>query len=265
MRIYNQNIWGNFSDKERIGNRNRLISSLISKYQPDFCCFQECNPSTSRMDDSIIDLLIDKYNETCVINQSQNFTPVLYNKYKFKVIEEDYIVFDGLNDWNSKSFTYAIFEEMCTSKKVCIISVHFWWQYRGDIDNIQRCENANQLANVVEKIYNKYNIPIFVCGDLNSGENTKQGPSGYNKMLTLGFVDVRKITNNSDEFHTCSSIYPKHTTEGVYYDGKAAEFTIDYIFTYKKELVKSIRYIVDGSKVARNSSDHSPIIYDFEI
>ena len=29
MKIYNQNIWGNFSDKECIGNRNELIKELM--------------------------------------------------------------------------------------------------------------------------------------------------------------------------------------------------------------------------------------------
>ena len=57
MRIYSHNIWGNFSSKECIGNRNYLIKELIDGVNPDFCCFQECNPSTSRFGETSISKL----------------------------------------------------------------------------------------------------------------------------------------------------------------------------------------------------------------
>ncbi len=53
VRLYDQNIWGNFARTEKIGNRNQYILGLIKEYAPDFCAFQECNPSTSRSGDMI--------------------------------------------------------------------------------------------------------------------------------------------------------------------------------------------------------------------
>ena len=81
MRLYDQNIWGNFSASEHcIANRNVLIRELIEEYCPDVCCFQECNPSTSRSGDTPIqEILKPDYAEVMPETAEKNFTPVFYN------------------------------------------------------------------------------------------------------------------------------------------------------------------------------------------
>ena len=150
MRIYSQNIWGNFSSKECIGNRNFLIHQLIEKYQPDFCCFQECNPSTSRKDNSISILLKDNYDEVLLENENKNFTPIFYNRNKVKFVCGEYVVYSGLNDWDSKSFTWGLFENLENKERVVVISTHLWWKYTGEVDILQRRENVKQLLRKLE-------------------------------------------------------------------------------------------------------------------
>ena len=266
MKIYNQNIWGNFSDKECIGNRNELIKELISDINPDFCCFQECNPSTSKKGDNSICVLLEKeYSEVLPQYSSKNFTPIFYKKEKFRYLCGDYVVFSGLNDWNSKSFTWAVFEELSTGDKIAVISTHFWWKYTGEEDNLQRRDNAKEIMGIVKYISATFNIPILICGDLNSGHKAKQGPDTYNTMLNYGLKDVRTLLDDYYDADTCSSIYPKHTDTGYYYDGVMPDFTIDYIFIYKDEKIKALNFEVINTQVARDSSDHSPLIFDFEI
>ena len=266
MKIYSQNIWGNFSDKECIGNRNHLIKQLIDDINPDFLCFQECNPSTSRSGDSAIDdILKDEFCEVSKEHSRNNFTPIFYNPKNSKLIDGGYKVFEGLNDWNSKSYTWAVFKELKTDKFICIISVHFWWKYTGEVDNLQRRENAKEVALKVKEITNKYNCPVIIAGDLNSGVNSKQGSDSYNEMIKLGMNDVRYICKDSTDEYTCSYSYPKHTKDGIYYDGKVPEITIDYIFAYKKELINAKRFSIINNQTARNSSDHSPLVLELEV
>ena len=117
MRIYNQNIWGNMKPEHKIANRNLLIHGLISKYDPDVCGFQECNPKTSRAGDTpIASLLSDFYNEVFPENADHNFTPLFYHRERMTCIDCGWFLFDGKNDKNSKSVTWAILEEKASGK-----------------------------------------------------------------------------------------------------------------------------------------------------
>ena len=265
MRIYSQNIWGNFSSKECIGNRNFLIHQLIEKYQPDFCCFQECNPSTSRKDNSISILLKDNYDEVLLENENKNFTPIFYNRNKVNFVCGEYVVYSGLNDWDSKSFTWGLFENLENKERVVVISTHLWWKYTGEVDILQRRENVKQLMDVVNRLYLQYEVPIIVCGDFNSGEKAKQGPDAYYQMIKNNMVDVRNIALESSNSETCSLEYPKHDSDGFYYQGVQPCITIDYIFVNKEELILATSFKIDNSQIARDSSDHSPLIFEFEL
>ena len=130
MKIYNQNIWGNFSSPEQcIANRNVLIKELIYEYNPDFCCFQECNPYTSRSGDTPIqDLLSKDFDEVSAKHSERNYTPIFYKRSEFNVKDCGYFPFKGLNDLNSKSVTWGVFEEKTNKKTIAVISTHFWWQ-----------------------------------------------------------------------------------------------------------------------------------------
>lgn len=266
MKIFSHNIWGNFSPKECVGNRNYLIKELIEEERPDFCCFQECNPNTSRAGEiGISKLLGDKYDEVSIEFSNVNFTPIFYDKNKFRVIDSSYVVYEGFNDWNSKSFTWGVFEEINTLKKVIVFSTHLWWEYKEQKDVIQRIENVVQLMEVVNKLYLKYQAPIIVAGDFNSGLNTKQGPEAYYEMKKNNMHDVRDISNDTDDYQTCASVYPLHTEDGIYYAGSVPSLTIDYIFINKPSLVNSFKFNIIKSQKAKDSSDHLPLIYEFDL
>ena len=98
-------------------------------------------------------------------------------------------------------------------------STHFWWKFGKESDE-QRIENAIELKKLAKKLAEKYNAPFLVSGDFNSGyaEGT-QGPAGYEKMLELGFSDIRGIARNTTEEFTCRKDYPVRTDDDVYING----------------------------------------------
>lgn len=259
IRLYNQNIWGNIPN-----NRNLLIAQIIAEYKPDFCSFQECNPKTSRAGKTDIAALIaDQYAEACGDHAHENFTPVFYLKSRFDQLDGGFVVYEGLNDINSKSFTWALFYDKTEGKKLVVISTHFWWKHRGDEDSAQREENARALGRLCREVVAKYDVPILVSGDLNSGYVSKQGPRGYEMMLAEGFTDVRGIAEVSTDTHTIHS-YPVLTEEGVYTPGDQPHGIIDYVFTYGKKLRVS-KFEVLADDRARTTSDHCPLVADFHL
>lgn len=264
MRLYDQNIWGNTA--EPIGNRNVLVKELIEEFQPDVCCFQECSPTTSRVGDGgIQEIIKPKYIEAVPEHSGENYTPIFYAPDKVEAIDGGFFPYDGLNDKNSKSLTWTLFREIATGKKVIIMSTHFWWKAESEEDDIQRVKNAEALVSHAETLHKKYGVPVIVSGDFNSGDSS-QGPVGYNAVLKLGMTDVRDIAEESDRSRTCSHNMPKINPEsGKYEIGAERTCTIDYIFSFKNELFTANRFCVVTSEKALCSSDHSPLIFDFEI
>ena len=250
----------------RIANRNDLIRDIIFELEPDFCNFQECRPITSRAGDSAIQKIIsEKYAESNAEHAHENFTPVFYKKDRFAELDGGFIVFEGLNDVNSKSVTWGLFEDKTDGKRVVVISTHFWWKDTGEGDELQRAENANKVKEVCDSVLEKYGeLPIIVSGDLNSGINSPQGTMGYDTMIKNGFSDVRYTAEVSTDCHTLHP-YPILNGDGIYLPHSAMpDRTIDYVFTYGKKLkVKEFSVLADDR--ARASSDHCPLLVKFDV
>jgi endonuclease/exonuclease/phosphatase family metal-dependent hydrolase len=266
VRLYDQNVWGNFARTEKIGNRNQYILGLIKEYKPDFCTFQECNPSTSRSGkDPMQEILSYAYAEASPENAMKNFTPVFYNTERFECIDEKYEPLEGFNDWDSKSITYAVLKEKETGKLVAVFSTHFWWEYNKPEDNLQRLANVDQLKKLCDEVFEKYGCPIIISGDFNNGyQNNPQLAEPYEKMKKLGFVDIRYTAPITTDKHTCRDGEDiKQVEDGIYVGTGEPKHTIDYVFTYKNHL-KALKFEVNTSQEALNSSDHSPLITDFE-
>ena len=263
--LYSHNIWGNMPKEARIANRNDLIRDIIFELEPDFCNFQECNPKTSRaVDNAIQKIISEKYAESNAEHAGENFTPVFYKKDRFAELGGGFILFDGLNDANSKSITWGLFEDKKDGKKLAVVSTHFWWQFRGDIDNDQRVANAVQLKDVCDKIAEKYgDIPIIVSGDHNSGENAPQSTSGYDSLIANGFTDVRYTAKCTTDTHTLHE-YPILTEAEIYIPGNKPFRTIDYVFAYGQKLIVT-EFSVLADDRARTTSDHCPIVVKFDI
>ena len=167
MRLFDQNIWGNMKPDQCIANRNRLIEGLIKAYDPDVCAFQECNPKTSRAGDTpIAELLSPAYDEVCPEFADRNFTPLFYRRDRVELIDGGWFLFEGKNDKNSKSVTWAILREKKTQKALAVLSVHFWWKWESEEDTAQRRANAAQLVAFCEQLRETYGLPIIVMAVL---------------------------------------------------------------------------------------------------
>ena len=262
LRLYNHNIWGNFAAEQKLGNRNKLIKKLIFEGSPDFCCFQECNPTSSRRDDPIEELILETYAEAPTEAGKNNFTPVFYNKERFKVVFSDWIRYSGLNDLDSKSITRAVFEEKASGKRVAVFSTHFWWQV-GQEHTLQRLENVKQLKAAAEEVIKEFGVPVIISGDLNNGLGAPQDTRPYEKLMKEGFTDIRHTAEITTDSHTCHG-YPTLNEKDEYVNGPEPFFTLDYIMTYGEKALRPLKFEVLTSKDALNSSDHCPLIGEFE-
>lgn len=265
MRIYNQNIWGNMKSDQCIANRNLLIRGLIEKYAPDVCGFQECNPKTSRAGDTpIVALMEDIYGEVCPEYADRNFTPLFYHRERLSLVDGGWFLFEGKNDKNSKSVTWGVLEEKIGGKRFAALSVHFWWKWESEEDDAQRRANAAQLTDFCRTLSEKYDVPMFIMGDLNSGIGSHQGEGAYREMLRLGMRDTRDLAKESTSMLTAHA-YPVLNEEGKYVDGGEPFKTLDYIFCFSQMPSSIDSFCVLTERDALDSSDHCPLLLDVQL
>ncbi len=265
LRIYNQNIWGNMAPTECIGNRNGLIRDLIFAQDADICCFQECNPETSRAGEAdIARLLAPRYAEVPTPAGDRNFTPIFYRREKLTVVESGWLRYRGFNDIDSKSLTWCVLEDRQEKTAFACVSTHFWWKHAGEEDNLQRLENVEQLHDVVTQLRQKHSVPVLFSGDLNCGENAPQGTRPLARLAELGYVPVQTLARSRVGHHTVHA-YPVKNEQGIYYGDALPDFTLDHAFLWPDSRVSVETFAVDTSVKALSTSDHCPICIDVQV
>ena len=257
--LYNQNVWNH-----RYGNRNALIDQLIREYDADVCCFQECGHKTTRVGAQPIEsLLEDVYEEVYTEVGKLNYTPVFYKRDRFTCVDQGYFLYEGKNDANSKSVTWALLEDKETLVRFAVCSTHFWWKNDSEEDNLQRIANATALADCMEMLRDKYDVPVIAAGDLNCGYKSGQGEDPYNYLCTR-VTDAKlasPITTDKLTHHS----YPVEHEDGTYTEGGAPARTLDHVFFTEHKNINCVSFDIDVSAKALTTSDHCPLIFKAEI
>ena len=262
IKLYDQNTWHMIP----LDNRNVLMRSMIEEFDADFCTFQECGPKNRTSKTPLPVLMSDKYAELCPEKADGNYTPVFYKKDKYNVLEAAYHVYTGLNDVNSKTLTWGVFEDKQTGEKIAVASTHFWFKNRGEVDDQQRKQNANELKEACDYIVEKYDIPVIISGDLNTGRNAETGDAPYHYMMEIGFKDVRYSAEETTDGYTYHDYPVLDEERGIFINKPDAlpYCDLDYIFTYGKDAVVAKKFEILTSEKALNSSDHCPLQATFE-
>ena len=262
FQVYSQNVWNCLP----AAYRNRMVRQLIAHVDADVCLFQECAPDTVRRGEDeapLPALMSDGYQEICPELAHKNFTPIFIKKDAFHVLDSGWELYDGLNDADSKSVTWAVLEDKHTAARFAVVSTHLWWRWDDDGDNAQRLDNVRQLKALCDKLVNKYGVPVIVGGDFNCGENAPTGEEPYYFALEQGFRDLRRtapVTTRQYTHRYCNPV----AVDGRHDTGAAPDENLDYIFTYGQG-VNPTRFAVLTDEVALASSDHCPLLGEFEI
>ena len=256
LTFFSQNVWNHNPCEYRIG----LIRSLIADCKADVCMFQECGPYSVRKGTNPIQKrMSDGYAENCSSVADKNYTPVFCKKERFAVLDEGYLLYDGLNDADSKSVSWVVLRDRADGSTFAAASTHFWWMAAREKDFEQRLANVDQLKAVCDGIVAKHGVPVIIGGDFNNGKNADQGDASYRKMLSLGFRDVRLIAASTTDTLTHHSD-PVEMPDETFRKGELPVRTLDHLFVYGAFTGKAVSFSVLTSDEALASSDHCPLI-----
>lgn len=245
-----------------IANRAELIIAKYLEYFPDIIGLQECN-STGHS--AVVKKLSDFYGSAVAVQDDKDiapYTPILYRKDKYKVVAEGSYFFESrYTKTNTKSLTWAVFEDLTTGQRFGVINAHYALitdkydlpaDYTNAVQGAQwREDNSRQMIERAQIIRNTYgaDTPVFLMGDLNSNKNAKSI-----KMLEDVFDDAMNVatvssSKNIGSFHKEPGLSPTATNP------------IDFIFLDSSTVnVYTHKILTDNSSL--KISDHSPVVVD---
>ena len=254
--VYCQNVWN-----KPPFNRTALQRDLVFERDADVCLFQEFGPKTIRVGETALPpMLASRYEEVSTLVGELNYTPVFYKRERFELIESGYFLFEGKNDANSKSVTWAILSEKASGIRFGVCSTHFWWRHDSEEDNRWRLSNAAQLFACVIDLKKRFDVPVIAGGDLNCGIRSAQGEEPWLWLCDPSrLIDARAaapVTTDTMTHHA----YPIQDENGLFYDAALPRCTLDHLFVTEHPHICLESFEVDISQKALATSDHCPLI-----
>lgn len=265
IRIISHNVWGMYAKDvvKKVSNRNALMKKVYYENMPDAIGTQEFSadirahnlPEMLSADYTELDIAAD-VNAAGVANL---FTPVFYLYKKYDVINKGFFLYDrAFNNSDSKSIAYATFRNRKTGEVFSVCNTHFWWK-GGPEHDAARVVNAQDILKIAAGLPQ----PVFVMGDLNCLSTS----AAYKTLSAGGLSDTRFAASETTE-HNTHHPYPaydeaKDEFSAAPYPGVNAK-NIDYIFVDSAHAGKVKKFAVLNSADALSTSDHCPIIAEYE-
>ncbi|MDP4151961.1 MAG: endonuclease/exonuclease/phosphatase family protein [Bacillota bacterium] len=265
IRIMTSNVWGNCG-ANLIANRDDLLAQVFLSLLPDVIGMQEFSPKIRGEIPNLTELISSCYAEVEVEagEYLNNYTPLVYLRDKYSVLKSGFHSYSGLNDKNSKSITWAVFQSHVEDVRFAVCSTHFYWT--GDeAGNAARLNNCDELKAVTDGILKDYNVPVFCIGDF----NCTIGSEPMSKLFAHGFTDTHDAAtlhaSNSGGHHN----YPEwdektNTFKNAPKPIGTYDNSIDHILL-TGERADIFVYETVEMQDALDASDHCPVFADVRI
>lgn len=261
LRVMTSNILAS----DTLVSRSSILRKVYTLYYPDVIGLQECNANGHT---NVVSGMSELYASTATKidgTSSGCYTPILYRRDRFKLVESGSKLFD--QRWpktNTKTMAWAVLEEISTGKKIAVINGH-WSLILSSYDTesvfgrkltdadakLWREDNTREALAKLEELKSKYgeDIAAFMMGDMNSNASAKSVSMIYPTMKNC--IDLATVSRTT-------GINSYHGDPGKYPTGTSA---IDHIFVTDKT-VKVFRHEIILTEDGVACSDHCPVFAD---
>lgn len=203
--------------------RSPLIVENMMYYLPDVIGFQEVNKV---LQENVLDKLTEKgyaltsaqpnpdnmreseKNSLSKKYPSRNLVPIAYKAELYEEVESVFVMYRST--WTyTKGFTAAVFKvkqngklfAMINTHAALVISTYGLDRTNADLGAEWRIDNVAEILAEKNRVITEYgNIPVFVTGDFNGGENEQY----YSDMLAGGMSNSRYVATESATLGICT-------------------------------------------------------------
>ena len=262
IRVIVNNIYGAYKPLEE---RMLLLKKVYDAYEPDILCFQESGPRARRCESTLMsELWKSGYREVRfeeILNN--NYNPVFYRADRFEVIDSGYHLFNGANNFESKSLSFAVFFDKKLNRKIGAYSHHYY--YTGDdIGKQTRMLNAGETREIIGKAYEKHRCPFVGGGDINCLYDSDP----YKYLIENGFVDTYDSSPIKMNIGTCHNEATVNESLGILTpvndvkrNGDYRRSIIDFLFTYGEHM-RVVNHGVIADEAMLAGTDHAAVYAD---
>ena len=263
IRIVTFNIANYINPMSRMGT----FFELIELFEADILMFQEANALGDNLPTdqltfynwhNYIDArILSKYGyalaptNSTEVKTNENCVPIYYLESKIELLNSEFHMFEEQGDSYERGFSLAQFKVKETSKTFTCICSHF------STDTITRINNEKELAEFITNYQSDHNnAPLFLLGDLNAKRD--QLSSQLKKVMkhALDMPDI--VKKNTDYGTSCAvkDVWPNWLQK----DGLLIDHALGTGDGYKGK-----QFMVVATAKAAATSDHIPVIFDFEL
>lgn len=249
--LVNYKSWGGSPAKPRA----QMYMALVDAYRPDVIGIQE-------MCDSWYCLLRrnlpDGYKMVYPVSSGVfvRMTALVYNSNTLTLLDNGQMVYTQATNPRVRRAVWALFEVQKTGKRFIAVSTHLDFLHENITDAelpVMQSE-AQELVQLVQDLAKKHVCPVFVTGDFNAKEPSKQtrevdAPAVYT-YLSEALTDAKREADQT----VCGN------------GADLSKPTYDHIFFYSTQSrVRVLKYAFLSEKVFKEMSDHYPIFIDAQL
>ncbi len=254
-RIMTSNVWADVFGNP-VEGRDTQLAQVYEHYLPDVLCLQEMHPNwhASRLKPQ----LAQRYDEV-VAEQGDyalNYTPVFYRRDRLRLIGSAFHVFSGPNDFDSKSFTAAVFEPLDGGEAFAVLSTHLYYE-DNDFGNRVRVQNVQEIIGFLRTLAP---LRAMVCGDCNCRADSAPALLLEEQGMRSA-QQIAEIASPESSWHGDPVFDPAVGRFVGKPPAQLRENSLDHIFVPEKRVkVKELRVVLDQQ--ALDATDHSPVYAD---
>ena len=284
MIIMSNNLWNRDTNSDAWAARGEDCSAdcraegLFRAYtavMPDILGFQEMS---RRMEM----LILQRMRRVCLPDGTEakyeivtgGFVPILFRHDKLRLLESGHLLYPrefapypgSFNDSDSKGYTYGVFEERGSGKKIVVFTTHLWWKSddptNGSYQEGSAQARASQILTANEKadaLTAKYRCPAVLMGDMND----MLGSPALNAAKNAGWQETHALCTgercDTRGYHYCFPDGWRHDPPGEY------EKAIDHILIKNPKDTEIRRFCRFTEPFFEPLSDHFPVYIEIAL
>lgn len=249
-RIMSSNLLANYASWGGSDARKRakMFGMVLDTYKPDVIALQEMS------DQWYCCLTKNRGSYKLVYPLSSgmlvHMTGIMYNSDSVTLLDYGRMEYSQGDNPRLRRIVWGLFEDNQTKKQYIVTSTHLDLIREGrekEELNIMNTQAQEQLA-LIEELQNRFDCPIFSCGDFNAMDN-----GGYDNQYFAPTVYNTLADNLTD-----TKYIAQLKTHGDERDTDAPTF--DHIFLNGDATIN--RYTILSDTIMQQMSDHYPIFAD---